>query len=158
MVFSMQLASGQKNHIEKELRSLKAFQDTLQKRTCRTDTLKRAFCKEKTNQYLIYKKKFLLKIDSVDKVIHDLNERGEKYYYYLYFGKATYFDWGNCNIEVLNDSTTLEFAGAKDSWDNYIDCKIKVEKIEKFNFDLSDFTSGQTFYREDIKRSPLRTE
>ena len=150
----MHSAFGQKNHIEKELHSLKSYRDTLAKKTCRGDTLKQIRCKEKTIEFLASKKKYLLQIDSVDKVIRSLNEKDEKYYYYLKLGKTKYFDWGECNTEVLGDSTTLTYMGLKDSDEDEISRKITIEKTErqaKFGFDLSGLTSGQTFYKEDLK-------
>jgi len=141
-------AWGQKSHIEKELHSLKAYRDTIEKRTCRGDTIKQVRCKEKTAQYLACRKKFLIKLDSADKVIHELNEKGGKYYYYLFFSQDTYFHWGDCNKGPFENGVR-EIVDHED-WE--VDCKIEVVKSDKFDIDLiMGQTSGQTFYREDIK-------
>jgi len=135
------------NNIEKDIRSLKAYRDTIEKRTCRVDTIKQVRCKEKTAQYLAFRKKFLLKLDSADKVIYELNEKGGKYCYYLLFGKETYFHWGDCNIGTVENGVREIL----DDEDWAVDRKIEIVKCDKFNYDLNGFTSGQTFYREDIK-------
>ena len=148
LVFTIQCVFGQKSHIEIQLHSLKAYYDARAKEFSKGDTMKLEPCREKTIQFVASMKKYLFKIDSIEKVIQTLNEAASGHYYILNMGKRTNFDWSDCNTIIQPDGSKASYWGGCGA--NEIDCIMKIEKVERSRINTG-FTTGQTFYREDIK-------
>ncbi len=151
LVFTIQIANGQKSHLETELHSLKEYYEARTKEYCVDDTLKYGRCKEKTDQFLTLRKKYLFKIDSVDRVIRELNESNDGNYYFLKMGVYTNFDWEDCDTKVDSNGRKVKYWSCGS---NMIDRIMTIEKIGRSRIN-SGFSSGQTFYREDIKGKSL---
>ena len=149
---------SQKNKIETELRTLQSYRESFMVNICHEDTVKLNRCKKKIPDFLSLRKKYLTKIDSLDKVVKIKNQMASKYFYYLTFTRSILYDWEDCNKEerivggkkITTYSRTSHCGGVQWASD-CIDSHITIDKIAKWRSDLSGFTTSETFYREDIR-------
>jgi hypothetical protein len=136
------------------LKNIKEYRENLVKQNSIDDTLKYQRCNEKVKEFLLLKRKYLIKLDALCAKIKRLNEKKDGTYYSLVIGESHDFDWDDCNRKAeKNDSLSSKYTFIDCSHcigrDNVIDRTLSIEKTAKFKLDLSGMTNGAIYYRED---------
>jgi hypothetical protein len=144
----MTFVSGQESK-DIYLKSLIDYRNELNKEISNGDLNKEDRCREKISEYAAKMRLYLQKIDSMEFVIKEKNQTGSGYFYFILFRNQTYYNWGECNTMVIKDSMKYErriYTHTRD----VIDSKFEIGKEDKWRIHLNG-TTGQTYYREDIR-------
>lgn len=152
LIFNLCFAQTSNNQ---KLQSIKEYREKLVKSISRGDSIKETRCKIKIQEYLNLARRQLIRVDSITNVVKDLNKIGSENYYYIIFSDPVYFDWGDCNKEVIveqgKDVTITHYTSPDDSNEDLIYCKFVIKKESKFSIKNDGLSTGQIFYREDFR-------
>lgn len=136
------------------LRSLKEYREKLLRNATEGDSAREKRCREKTAEYLALKTRYLQKLDSLDQLIREKNNTGSSRFYFLIISKPLHYQWGDCETRIIRKEGhivySIGYGGGHHCGENIIDSRLEIGIEDKFRVN-SGFSSGQTYYREDLK-------